>query len=206
MKGQSDKAIADFTETIRLDPQYARAYLGRGSSWLAKREFDKALADAEAAIRIDPHDPTVLHARGRMRSEVGHFEGAIADFTEAVRLNPRYAQAYNDGAWILATCPDPKYRDGRKAVEWATKACEQPARIEAVVKEEKILQDVDDLGKDAYQLDTLAAAYAEAGDFDAAVKCQIKANELYPDPADKRKGEQRLELYRQRKPYRDSQS
>jgi hypothetical protein len=60
-------------------------------------------------------------------------------------------------------------------------------------------------GKDAHVADTLAAAYAEAGDFMTAVEWQEKAQALYADPADKQKGAERLALYRDRKPYRQTQ-
>ena len=77
----------------------------------------------------------------------GKFEGAAAHFAEAARLNPRDGNAYNNHAMIMAACPDAKYRDGKKAVEAATRACELTQ------------------WKKPDFLDTLAAAYAEAGDF-----------------------------------------
>jgi tetratricopeptide (TPR) repeat protein len=85
----------------------------------------------------------------------------------------------------MATCPDEKYRNGPKAVEYAKKGLE--------------------LNKSkGFALDTLAAAYAENGQFDEAVKCQMEALE---DPAfQKRYGEEaekRLELYKNKKPFRD---
>ena len=60
------------------------------------------------------------------------------------------------------------------------------------------------IGRVADHLGTLAAAYAEAGDFDSAVKWQTRANELYPDPAGKLQGEERVKLYREKKPYRET--
>ena len=59
--------------------------------------------------------------------------------------------------------------------------------------------------KDANMLDTLAAAYAEAGDFDKAVEWQEKADKLFTDPKDQKKGEDRLKLYKDKKPYRDTE-
>ncbi len=103
-----------------------------------------------------------------------------------IHLDPKDATAYNCRAWIWGTCPEAEYRDGKKAVESATRACELTE------------------WKDAFPLGTLAAANAEAGDFDAAVKWQTKANGLYVDPADKVKGEERLKLYQEKKPYRET--
>jgi len=114
------------------------------------------------------------------------YDSAIADFVEAIRLDPRSAEAYNVRAWVWATCPDAKYRDGTRAIESASRACELSG------------------WKDANDIDTLAAAYAEAGDFDAAVKWQTKANALYADAGDKATGQERLKLYRERKPYRQT--
>ncbi len=76
---------------------------------------------------------------------------------------------------------------GKRAVAAATKACELTE------------------WKAPLMLDTLAAAYAEAGDFERAVKWQTKANELYSDPKEKTEGERRLKLYQAKQPYRDPQ-
>jgi tetratricopeptide (TPR) repeat protein len=84
-----------------------------------------------------------------------------------------------------ATCPDAKYRDGKKAVDDGKRACELTA------------------WRDAHALDTLAAAYAEAGDFQNAVKWQEKAVALYP-ASSKSELRSRLDLYKAHKPYRDA--
>src|SRR5205823_551843 len=110
---------------------------------------------------------------------------ALADYSEAIRLDPKDADAYNNRAWLWATCPEAKFRDGRRAVESATRGCELSG------------------WKGAAYVATLAAACAEAGDFSAAVKWQEKANVLYIDPKDKDKGRKRLELYKSKKPYHE---
>jgi tetratricopeptide (TPR) repeat protein len=97
------------------------------------------------------------------------------------------ALAMNCAAWICATCPDDKVRNGKEAVEYATKACELTE------------------WKDASWVDTLAAAYAELGDFKAAVEWQEKAIGLGRQRsvsagilAD---FESRLKLYQEGRPY-----
>ncbi len=181
-----DKAITDCDEAIRLDPGFANAYGCRGLVWAGRSEFDKALADYTEAIRLNPRGGWVYENRGYAWENKKQFNKAIADYGEAIRLDPKGALAYNATAWIWATCPETKYRDGKKAVEAATHACELSQ------------------WRDAEHLGTLAAAYAEAGEFAKAIEFQVKAIKLYTSPADQKMGEARLELYIEKKPYRET--
>ncbi len=116
------------------------------------------------------------------------FAEAISDFEAAVRVDPGYALAFNGLAWLRATCPVAEFRDGAKAIENATKACELTNF------------------KEARYVGTLAAAYAQAGDFDAAVKQQKKAIDLLAEQEEDFRAdfEKRLILYQSGKPYRES--
>ena len=89
-----------------------------------KKEYEKAIADFDAAIQKKPGWALAYYNRGYSWSCTGNYEKSIADYNEAIRIDPGLSDAYNGLAWILATCPDPKHRDGKKAVELATKACE----------------------------------------------------------------------------------
>ena len=105
-------------------------------------------------------------------------------------LNPNLAAAYRDLAWLHATCPNEKYRDGKKAFENASKAYQLSG------------------GKEWSYLVTLAAAYAESGHFDKAKFWEAKAIEMATTDksvTDKERAElsSRLELYKQGKPYRE---
>ena len=84
---------------------------------------------------------------------------------------------------IWATCPAAKYRDGKRAVESVARACELSG------------------WKDATDIDTLAAASAEAGDFDAAAKWEARAIALFPEGREKAEAEAHLKLYRARTAY-----
>ena len=182
-KGDNDKAIADYNEAIRLDPQYAAAYLNRGNLQ-GRSDSNKQIADYGEAIRLDPKFALAYYSRGMAWDNQGVYAKAIADYNEAVQCNPKLAAAYNNRAWIWATCPDARYRDGKQAVESATRLCELES------------------WNDPSNLDTLSAAYAEAGDFKSAVKWQSKAVELAP-ASDKADLQSRVDLYRSGKPYRE---
>ena len=184
-KGDLDNAIKDFTEAIRLDPKFAPAYHNRGFFWGLKGDLDKAIKDYTEAIRLDPKLSSTYTNRGRAWSEKGDLDDAISDYTEAIRLDPKNAVAYRKLAWVFGASPNADFRNGSKAVEYAKHACEISA------------------WKDCYNLDALAAAYAEQGDFEEAIKWQEKAIELTTNEEEKAVLRTRIELYKEGKPYRD---
>jgi tetratricopeptide (TPR) repeat protein len=185
-KGDSTAAIADFTEAIRLDAHDINAHISRGLAWRAQHETDKALADFNEAIRLAPEARGAYLDRGIIWEEKREYAKALADYDHTIRLSPKDPHTHNARAWLLATCPDSTYRDGAKAIESAKKACDLTDSKEAVF------------------LDTLGAAFAEAGEFESAVKWQSKAIELTPSPEDKRDFQARLRLYEDKKPYRQN--
>jgi lipoprotein NlpI len=83
-----DRAIADLTEAIRLDPTWAGAYSNRGRAYREKGEDHRAIADLTESIRLDPRLAIAYYGRGRAYSNVGDFDRAMADFSEAIRLDP----------------------------------------------------------------------------------------------------------------------
>jgi tetratricopeptide (TPR) repeat protein len=182
-----DRAIRDYDEAIRLDPNYALAFMNRAGAWSEKKDYDRAIRDYDEAIRLDPKNAQAFDARGDAWCDKKDYGRAIRDYDEAIRLDPGNADAFNGRAWLAATCPDAKYRDGAKAVSLAQKAIELA-------------------GTDAdwYFSGTLAAAYAETGDFHRAVAEQEKVlSNKDLDGEDRAKAEKQLALYRDRKPFRD---
>ena len=118
--------------------------------------------------------------------ENGEIDNALHDYTEAIRLHPKNATGYREIARLRATCSNERYRDGKKAVEYATQACERSA------------------WNDPNSVSVLAAAYAEDGDFTKAVKWQEEAVALSPEN-EKTKRSERLQLYRAKMPFREPQ-
>jgi tetratricopeptide (TPR) repeat protein len=94
-KGEYDKAIADFTEAIRLDPKYALAYANRGAAYVNKGDSDKAIADCTEAIRLDPKYALAYANRGAAYGTKGETDKAIVELTEAIRLDPKDAEVFN---------------------------------------------------------------------------------------------------------------
>ena len=135
------------------------------------------------AIALDPYSAEPHINLGSLLFQRGDLAAAAAQFTEAIRLDPDIGEAYNNLAMLLASCPDPRFRDGPRAIENATRACELThwSRPDT--------------------LDTLAAAHAEVGDFAAAIARQEQAIDMLPDGPRKDDYRTRLALYRAGKPY-----
>lgn len=155
--GEPIRAIADYTEAIRLEPNSAIAFANRARAWNTTGEFANAISDANEAIRIAPTYANAYSARAVAFGSTKRFAEAFADCDRIAAISAAGVSGYNDVAWVLAMSPDAGIRDGRKAVEFATKALSLTN------------------GQDGGVLDTLAIAYAESADFNQAVAWEQKA-------------------------------
>ena len=120
---------------------------------------------------------------------LGRRAEALADYDKCLALQPKDMTVLNNLAWLLATAPEANLRDGKRAVLLATQAC----RMTGYKKD--------------FMLSTLAAAYAESGDFDNAVKWSSKAVELGAE--NKEYGaslKKELASYQAKKPWREPSS
>lgn len=87
-------AEADYTEALRIDPQFAAALLNRASVRIDLRNYDGALADYNELLRLYPNNLASLVGRGIVYHEMGDIERAIAEYEQVLRLNPMYSDAY----------------------------------------------------------------------------------------------------------------
>lgn len=182
--GKLDRALADFNEVIRRQVRHPAIYTNRGLVWYDKGDYNQALTDYSQAIKLDAKFAPAWEGGGTARQAQGNFFKAVQNFNKAVEVDPDFHLAQNNLAWVLATCPDSSVRNGKQAVEHATKACELTGF------------------QDAGYLDTLSAAYAEARQFDDAVQ-RVKEAILLASEKEKAAMNERLKLYESRKPFRD---
>lgn len=186
LEHEYDKAIAQLNHAIRLDAFRVDAYTLRGESMNAKKEYDKAIADFNQEIRLQPKSSGAYVDRAAAWRGKAEFDKAIADYAEAFRLAPDDAVIKNAFAWFLATCPEGRYRNGKRAIALATSACDSSG-----------------WNQSAY-IDTLAASYAEAGDFAHAITYQRQAIDRSAADSDETEGMKgRLRLYSEKTPYRE---
>lgn len=178
-------AISDYTRALALAPSSFNGLKNRGIAWLESGRPERAVADFSRALGLVPESADVLISRGIAQYRLGRFGNALDDFLAAVQLAPGDPDTCNQLAWMLSTCPDKNYRDGSQALEMARKAVAFRPGINT--------------------LDTLAAAYAEAGDIPKALAHQeqlmilLKENGISPGPGQKA----RLAAYRNGKTWYD---
>jgi tetratricopeptide (TPR) repeat protein len=231
MQGHEDKANADVEKLQKLAPDLPQVLLIRSVMAANKKRWGEAITNMQLALQTDPtnhdwqirlagyyvgdnrprkaielltqvidsltddNDPQdretkgdALEARGNALLSVGKHAEAIKDYDEALKIDPEDTGVLNNMAWVLATSPDDNVRNAKRSVELGTKACD-------LTKYEK-----------PHILSTLAAGYAESGDFETAKKYSAKAVELgaKDDEVDQQLKKE-LESYGEKKPWREKQ-
>jgi tetratricopeptide (TPR) repeat protein len=197
--GDVDQAIADYTAAINEGRKLGFAHANRAVAWHAKGKYAEAKADYMKAIEIQPEEPG----------------------------------CHQEYAWLLATCPDEQFHDGKLAVEHAILFFElatapvfrQPGNyrqhgdraIRVAVANDEIGGGMGSLffkGWNWESLETLAAAFAESGQFERAVKWQEHAIDVFHDKdgqpighlseVEAKEMNERLDLYKRGEPYRQA--
>lgn len=181
-----DEAIGDVQQLLKDDPGNPDFLLQLATYYVAAKQPRKAISTLNSIIAVQPDNMDAHRSRGDAYLAVGDHKSALVDYEAIVKAEPDNSGALNNLAWTLATSEVDELRDGKRAVELATKACELTKF------------------KAAHILSTLAAAYAETGDFENAIKWSQKA----VDEGDKEVQEQlekELQSYKDKKPWRETQ-
>ena len=159
-KGSVDEAIVHFQKALQINPDNAVVYVNLGYALIQKGNVDEAIVHYQKALQINPDYAKAHYDLGAALLQKGSVDEAIAQYQKALQINPDYAEAQNNLARVLATCPQASLRNGAKAVELARRANQLTG------------------GGNPTVLDTLAAAYAEAGRFPEAVETAQRALRL----------------------------
>lgn len=166
LQGRQREAVARFREAIRLNPLFAEPHFNLGVTVFGQGDPDEAAALFRAGLKLKPGDARAHAWLGGLLLLQGKDQEASISFQQALVLQPNDVHSQNNLAWLLATSKQATVRNGPKALELAKRVNQSPA------------------GSNAGSLDTLAAAYAEAGDFSNAVQAARKALQLSEAQAD----------------------
>jgi Flp pilus assembly protein TadD len=186
--GRPDEAVTHFQKSLALKGQSAPAHYNLGTALSVAGRLDQAMEQYRQAIQIDPKYANAYNNLGGVLLAQGKREEALREYRQVVRLEPQSASGLSSVSWVLATGPNPSRRDVTEAVDAAERAVRLTGR------------------QDARALDILAAAYAAAGEFDRAQEAESAALQLLPSEPLAIGIRQRLDLYRQRKPYIEAQN
>jgi len=129
-KGEYDRAIANYTKAIALDPNDAYAYNNRGLAYRKKGEHGRAITDYDKAIALNPNYFFAYYNRGNAHKKKGDKEQAIADFRKALEIDPSFQEA-KDGLKKLGVTPI-----SAPSMETAETVPENPVETEAEPKDE----------------------------------------------------------------------
>ena len=151
-KERVDDAIAHYKKALAIRPDYFIAHYALGHIFLEKGEIDAAVFHSRAAVSIQPQNTDAHTNLAVAFDEKGQIAEAIKQYEQALEISPQSVAAENNLAWLLATNPDASIRHRDRALELATRANQLSA------------------GNNATVLRTLAAAYANAGQFSRAVE------------------------------------
>jgi len=188
-QGRIEEAVIQLSEVLRLKPGDAETHNDLGYVLAQEGKAEESLTHYREALRIHPDHVGALYNLGNALFKQGLAEEAITQMRKAIELQPANGDIQNDLAWMLATAPQATLRNGARAVELATQASQSSG------------------GNNPLILETLAAAYAEAGDVPNAVQTTKKALQLVetqPNAALAAALLRELQLYEVGQPFREN--
>lgn len=186
--GDYRQAIEDFEGLRKLAPKNPDLLSELGMLYDRNKQPRKAIDVYADALTIRPEHYLALRGQADAYLNIGKHAEAVTDYDAALKLKPDDTELLNNFAWVLATSPDDSVRDGKRAIELGTQAAKATDY------------------KQAHILSTLAAGYAESGDFDKAREWSQKAVDLGTEDADTNAQlKKELASYESKKPWRERQ-
>lgn len=188
--GQLDLAIEHYRRALQADSELVNVHRRLAALLASQNQPHRALEHFREVTRLSPNSAEEHHNLAVILESVGEHRQAIEKYRRAIEIDSLFIAAQNNLAWILATHPDPQIRDGQQAVSWAENVCKAGAYQSSTA------------------LDTLAAAYAEAGRIEDAIRIASKAVQLARDAEQSELVEEiqaRLELFEQGEAYHTKQ-
>jgi len=189
MKGKLEESAREFEEATRLNPDYAEAHNNLGVTLEQLERRPEALVSYREAVRLRPRMVKYRSQLAKALYDDGQIDAARSEYDQIARLEPGWLEQISRTAWSYATHPDPRMRNGATALLHAQMACQAvpTPRVES--------------------MDILAAAEAEAGQFDSAVSTTksavVRAKSAKQSEDLIHTLQERLRLYETRQPYRD---
>jgi len=190
-QGKPAEAIEHFQTALAINPNYLDAHFNIANAMVRQGRLAEAVAHYQKAVAITPNDWEARNNLADALYRQGKIHAALGQWREVIRFQSTDIALLNKMAWVLATNPDASVRDGAEAVQLAERATGVSDRSDPAV------------------LDTLAAAYAEAGQFAEAVRTGEQALQLAVAVGNRTLAEKirtRADLYRSGKPYRQPPS
>lgn len=184
-QGRTSEAVDDLRLLIKQDPDNAELKIQLATFYEFDQRPRRAIKLYDNILQQMPDNLAALRRRGDALLSIGRHQDAIRDYERVLELEPQDHGVLNNLAWVLCTSPKEEVRDGKKAIELATKACEATS-YEA-----------------PHIISTLAASYAETGNFEKAIEWSEKAVAMESNQHDQLAKE--LEAYREGKPWREIQ-
>jgi tetratricopeptide (TPR) repeat protein len=188
--GNFQAARRDFDSAIRSDPTLWVAIFWRARLSAAEHKWQEVIRDCNEVLHQESTFVEAAVLRASANRHLGNYSASLHDLNNVISMQPArieaFAYALDNRAWIRATCPDPALRNGKAAIADATKAC-------GMIK-----------WKDAAAIDTLAAAYAESGDFDSALRYEQQATGAPGAEQISRELQDHMASFKQHRPIRSS--